>query len=200
MLASIGMGGVRRVGVAVIGWAVLGASACSSPHASEEPAPPESKPVAAPDGATGSTLIADMSDEQRDEFCDHASAYLLTSGAWDSSNETYYRTVGIHAAFVADPKATTDAEARALCQKAYDEVAQLGSDDPRAHCAARKSNCGVTVDEYDACLAEQPDYQAAMADSFPSCDELTLDYLQPGMHQWPERPAACTTVEEKCPP
>jgi hypothetical protein len=194
------MGGAKQVGLAVICWAVLGAVGCSSPQANEQPAPPESKPVAAPYGATGSTLISDLSDEQRDEFCGHAGAFLLSSGAWDSVTDTFARVTGVHAAFVADPKPTTDAEARAVCQEAYDEAAKLGSGDPKQNCAAAKPSCGATIDEYDACLAVEPEFRAAQAASLPTCDELTLDYLQSGMHQWPERPAACTTVEKKCAP
>ncbi len=102
----------------------------------------------------------------------------------------------------------TDKDVQDACKAAYDQCLKAPSQTTTsmtssAMCQAPPASCTATVGEYDACLESIPGYVKTIFDGIPSCDKLTkaslMDPNFAGGGKTPEEPAACKTLESKCP-
>jgi hypothetical protein len=146
-------------------------------------------------GPSGSPTLASLSPEELLDLCSSAHAEFEASGAWAKAEDAACRFGGAFTAALLGEGAS-DAELQQLCQDIYDEcIAEPAEPD----CGNSLTTCEATVEEFQACVDEYPEYIDALDAAFPECSELTAASLETLVEAEPELPPACALLDEKCP-
>ncbi len=139
-------------------------------------------------GLPDSAVIGALPPDQLDAFCKE----LAPAEVQAQLNDFLCRYTALFtAAFT-----STDEQARAACQGAYDQCVATPSTST-AECTEPRPDCTATVGEARACLAELPSVISAVNSALPACKDLTRDKLEALDPSPPDAPA-CTTFQEKC--
>ena len=145
----------------------------------------------------GSAMIGSLSASDQQKLCGELESFESSSGFKSAEVKVSCGLAGILAATFAPDQ--TDAGIQAACKMAYDECANAP---PDASQCDLSTTCTATVSELTACL--NADVATFNSISVPSCASLTAATLKDatsasGAAAQPAQPAACMTVETKCP-
>jgi hypothetical protein len=150
----------------------------------------------------GSAMIGSLSAGDQQKLCSELESYESSSAVKSAELKASCGLAGLLAATFAPDQ--TDAGIQAACKMAYDGcTTSLASAPPAAtQCNLSSGTCTATVSELTACL--NADIAASASISLPSCASLTAATLKDiasgsGSASQPAQPAACTTVQMKCP-
>lgn len=141
----------------------------------------------------GSAEIGSLSDEQTTQICEDSRSYIPAN---PPSKDQACTFVGVFSAAFSAPD--DDAAAQEACRTARDECLNEGPDtDDDDDCADFElpETCSATVDQYAACQKATIANQNDAVRNLPSCDELTLEDLEPTESQ---TLAACETYNAAC--
>src|SRR6187431_1778379 len=146
-------------------------------------------------GVAGDKQLSSLSDQEVAGLCKKLGDYFTTGPVGKDLQDFSCRFAGLFAGFAAQ----SDAELRAACKTTYD-ACKAAPTKTESTCGKPEASCTATVAEYDACVNDSVKALAALEGALPSCDKLTLAFLNssdPGMSSDP--PASCTILDSKCP-
>lgn len=147
-------------------------------------------------GVDQGKAISDLTPAEQQKFCDSTAKWA------DSlvSTQAICRISGHSATSVA----TTDAEARTICQQTYDACLEsppdAGIGDSFECDTAGGAECTATVGEYETCLSDAGGLLKAQFEGIPGCNEaragaVGIDFEFGDF----DPPASCQVLDEKCP-
>jgi hypothetical protein len=147
----------------------------------------------------GGTPLGALTGDQVAQLCSDQDRFLTqASYATDVCRFTAGFAVSLEAELYPDE---TDDDLRAACTAAYEACLNPeGAAGGDVTCGARPAACTATVAELGACLNDQVAEVHALAQSVPSCDELTRAGLtnDGGTGAVQTTPASCLAVASKC--
>jgi hypothetical protein len=147
-----------------------------------------------------SKTLEQLTPDEGIKLCNEVYAFETRSGMIADMIELTCRVnapVGVHRL---GDTSQSDADLRAACKENYD-VCRSAPPPAPAECPFPRPTCTATVADEDAALNDWFAWTQAARAQVPTCDEITVAYLEAlgGSNPEPPLPASLTTFGEKCP-
>jgi hypothetical protein len=142
-------------------------------------------------GVEGSKKVSALTPQERQTFCAAEEKFFKANPAVATSA---CKLLAFLPVAFAMPK--SDAEARTLCQQAYD---QCLAHPETAKCDQQPTTCSATVSQAEACTSAAPAWFVSSTATLPSCATLKLsdlDSASSGGLMDPPPPAACKALDD----